>query len=88
MTNNKINVIITIYFKTLIGRVAFCRCLREPAAGGSRHKQIVKNTHESLKESNKQVDSGVSEALIPLSELILSANLGGTTEAVFRPMRT
>ncbi len=52
LTNNKINVIITIYFKTLIGRVAFCRCLREPAVGASRHKQIVKNTHESLKESN------------------------------------
>lgn len=54
LTNNKINVIITIYFKTLIGRVAFCRCLRESAAGVSRHKQIAKNTHESLKESNKQ----------------------------------
>lgn len=50
--------------------------------------QKAKNTYEFPKESIMQVDSGVQGALILLSEPNESANLGGTTEAVFRPIWT
>lgn len=69
-------------------RVAVCRCFRELSVGARQYMQRVKNTYEFLKESSYASRLRRAGALILLSELIYSANLGGTTEAVFRPIWT